>query len=323
MSSAPIADLSYRNYDGPLEAPGMRWWVIAKMTMRLGIKKKGFWVWACLSAYWYFLLSAVFYFMDALGSQLPNAGSNGKNMLLSQIIWKDQFLNAFNISQLLLFILALLIGVGTISNDNRANALLVYLSKPCTKLDYLAGKWMGIFLPITAVSAVPTLAFYGYCAMSYQQYGFGADPWLLPKVLAMCMLPGAFHASACLGISSLFNQGRLAGATYAGIYFIGLSFTATMAITYAVNAAQERHGRPGLDVPAVITTLYYCSVDGIQQAIAKNILATDGSPLFPTNRAAQIPAPSLATFGAAYVAICLACLAIAWFRVRAVEVIRG
>lgn len=323
MSSTPIADLSYRNYDGPLEAPGMRWWVISKMSMRLAIKKKGFWVWATLSAYWYFLLGAVFYFMDALGSQLPGAGQSGKNPLLSQIIWRDQFLNSFNISQLLLFILALLIGVGTIANDNRANALLVYLSKPCTKADYLIGKWVGIFLPLTAITAGPTLVFYAYCAMSYQQYGFGNDHWLLLKLMTMCLLPGIFHASVCLGISSLFNQGRLAGATYAGIYFISLTFTATMAVTYAVNAAQIRRGHQALDVPGTITTLYYCSVDGIQQAIAKNILGTNGSPLFPTPNSSQIPAPSLGLFLTLYIGICAVSLLIAWTRVRAVEVIRG
>ena len=261
--------------------------------------------------------------MDALGTQIPGGGNGAKNPLLSQIIWRDQFLNAFNISQLLLFILALLIGVGTIANDNRANALLVYLSKPCTKGDYIIGKWVGIFLPLAAVTLVPMLGFYAYCAMSYQEYGFGSDHWLLLKLMLVCLLPAALHASICLGISSLFNQGRLAGATYAGIYFIGLSFTATMGVVHAVNAAQVRHGKQAMDVPAIVTSLYYCSIDGIQQAIAKNILNTNGSPLFPTPQASQIEAPSLGLFAALYIGICVVCMLIAWSRVKAVEVIRG
>ena len=40
QSSSPIADLSYRHYDGPLNAPVARWWSIAKMTIQVAIKKK-------------------------------------------------------------------------------------------------------------------------------------------------------------------------------------------------------------------------------------------------------------------------------------------
>jgi len=44
--------------------------------------------------------------------------------------------------------IALVVGAGAIAADNRSNALMVYLSKPITKGDYLLGKWMGIFLAI-------------------------------------------------------------------------------------------------------------------------------------------------------------------------------
>jgi ABC-2 type transport system permease protein len=218
--SNPIADLSYRNYEGVLQPPTWRWWVIAKMVMKTAIKKKGFWTLAVLSAYWYVLLGVVFYFIDTLGSSSPG-GHFLLNQTLSRIVWRDQFLNGFALSQLFLFIIALLIGVGTISNDNRAHALLVYLSKPCTKIDYLAGKWVGIFLVIAAVSAVPTAIFFAYCGLSFSQYGFFSnEPLLWAKLIGIVMLPAAFHASVCLGISSLINQSRLAGAGYAGLYFM-------------------------------------------------------------------------------------------------------
>ena len=96
-----------------------------------------------------------------------------------------------------------------------------------------------------------------------------------------------------------------------------------MGVVHAVNAAQVRHGKQAMDVPAIVTSLYYCSIDGIQQAIAKNILNTNGSPLFPTPQASQIEAPSLGLFAALYIGICVVCMLIAWSRVKAVEVIRG
>ncbi|MBI3721471.1 MAG: ABC transporter permease subunit, partial [Fimbriimonas ginsengisoli] len=173
--ASPIADLSYRSYDGPLLPPTMRWWVVAKSVMRLAIRKKGFWVWANLSYYWFIILAAVFYFVDVLAPTLPG----GANPFFSRIVWKDQFLDAFSIAQMFLFIIALLIGAGAIANDNRSNALLVYLSKPCSKLDYLFGKWMAIFLILVAITGVPTLLFFVYGLLSYRHYGFiSQDPAL-------------------------------------------------------------------------------------------------------------------------------------------------
>jgi len=316
----PIADLSYRNYTGLLEPPLWRWWVIAKMTMRTSIKKKGFWALAVLSAYWYVFLGVIFYFIETLGSGAGVALSP----VLAKIVWRDQFLNGFNLSQLFLFVLALLIGVGTISNDSRAHALLVYLSKPCTKADYLIGKWVAIFLILAAVGAVPTFLFYGYCALSYSRYGFfTSEPFLVAKLIEMVMLPAAFHASVCLGVSSLFNQGRLAGAAYAGIYFMTGAFVLMMRAVYAVDTSLN--GRRHLPQTAIhmIGTLTYASVNGLENALAKIVLDTDGSGLVPGGRGAGavVPAPDGLPFGIVYVAICAICLLIAWSRIRAVEVV--
>ncbi len=324
MSSiaSPIADLTYRNYDGPLEAPIHRWWAIAKMSIRLAVKKKGFWIWSVISAYWYLVMIAVFYFVDTFAQNSPIG--NGQNPFFSQLVWKDQFLNAFSIAQLLLFIVALLIGSGTIANDNRANALLVYLSKPCSKLDYLIGKWFGIFLPIMLVTAAPMLLFYAYGALSYRQYGFlHDDPWLILKLLAIIPIPGIFHASLSIGISSLFNQGRLAGATYAGLYFFTLFFTKAMQVVHIASSVD------GGVAPSLVDKLYYASCDGLQIGLAKAILNTSGGPLFPgmggpmgRNRTAfAVPPPHLVWVLPLFLGICAACVFLAWSRIRAVEVV--
>jgi len=323
MATAPIADLSYRNYDGPLEAPLHRWWAIAKMSIRLSVKKKGFWVWSVISGYWYLILLAIFYFADSLGATAPGAIGRGGNLnpfaaFFANMVWKDQFVTAFSISQILLFIIALLVGVGSIANDNRANALLVYLSKPCSKFDYILGKWTGIFLLMCGVVAVPMFLFYFYCLLSYREYGFfSKDPWLFFKLLMVVPIAPAFHASVSLGISSLFNQGRVAGAAYAGLYFITLFFTKAMQVIVIVN----RHS----ETPAIVKTLYYFSIDGILIGLAKIVLGTDGSQLIPIPNANRgvpiISAPSPLLFIPMYVGICAFFLWIAWTRVRAVEVV--
>ena len=322
MANSPILDLSYRHYDGPLEAPVQRWWAIAKMSMRLAIKKKGFWIWSALSGYWYVILITIFYFIDVLSQN-----TQAVEAFFAQIKWKDQFLNAFSISQLLLFIIALLIGIGSIANDNRANALLIYLSKPCSKVDYLIGKWLGIFIPIVIVTVVPTLLFFIYGMLSFRNYGFlSQDPLMIVRLLAMCLISGFFHASVCLGISSMSNQGRMAGAAYAGVYFVGLFFTKAMQIIHAV---MWRPGE-GRQAPGLVNSLYYMSIDGTQIGMAKLVLGTDGSMLINPNGPGRGPrnafppsieAPSIFLIGFLYFGICALALMIAWRKVRAVEVV--
>jgi ABC-2 type transport system permease protein len=325
MAASPIADLSYRNYDGPLDPPLHRWWAIAKMSMKLSTKKKGFWVWASMSGYWYLILLVVFYFVDQSSQAATAVGQ--QNPFFKNIVWKDQFLNAFSVSQLFMFILALLLGAGTIANDNRANALLVYLSKPCSKLDYVIGKWLGVFIPMTIVAAVPTMVFYLYCLLSYRSYGFVTqDPWLIVKLIGVVLVPGFFHASASLGISSLFQQGRLAGATYAALYFFGLFFTKAMQSIVTVDNLGNMGGQ-GSGAPSIVSNLYYCSIDGIQIALTKIFLHTDGSPLIspPGANGAQrmgiVELPSGWVFIPAFFVICGLFMLLAWSRIRAVEVV--
>jgi len=308
--TSPIADLSYRHYDGPLNPPTFRWWCIAKASMRMNVKKTSFWAYGTISAAWYLVMAVVLYISATFG---PSGMSQG----LGEVHWRDEFLTAFGYSQLGLMLCALLLGAGAIANDNRANALLVYLSKPCTKLDYVMGKWVGIAIPITLMSAIPAIGFYGYCVASFRDVGFPTSPVLALDMLVLSLVPGILHASLALGISSLFRQGRLAGAAYAGLYFLSLFFTV---IVGQILMATSGHVS-GDVVPAngLLGNLYYCSVDGIQIGLAKIVLGVDGSrALLHSPFSVGIPSGWLLLLFLAISA--LACW-VAWVRVRAVEVI--
>lgn len=327
MTNSPIADLSYRHYDGPLNSNVARWWSIARMTMKVATKKRGFWGWSIFSAWWYIILLAVFWFMEnVLGAM---NGTGGKNPFLDQIIWKDQFVHAFSYSQMILMVLTLLVGTSTIAQDNRSNALLIYLSKPCSRFDYVFGKWLGVFLLLFGVAVTPMMVFYFYGVMSFQAYGFWSDaPWLFLRLIVVAAMAAGFHASLSIGVSSLFNQARLAGATYSGIYFILYIFTQIMG---GMNAWTARSGGAS---PKLLKQMFYCSIDGIQIGMAKNIVGTNGSMIFPgmrpggpRNAAVQnvdefiIGAPSLYWILPVYFLLVTAGFAIAYSRVKAVEVV--
>jgi ABC-2 type transport system permease protein len=272
----------------------------------------------------------IFYFLTLNPLGMGGRGDMGglmdpakaASIMLQRVNWNELFLHAFSRAQLWYFVIALLIGLGTIANDNRANALLVYLSKPCTKMDYLIGKWVAIFVPMTVAAAIPTFFFYFYCLMSYRSDGFLNDPWLILKLGLLVLIPGIFHASASLGISSLFKQGRLAGATYAGIFFFTYFLTVPMGLIHFDLA------RDGKSV-GLVDTAFYCSVDGLQIGLAKALLGCYGAqpvPIIPSGgngRMGQlaVPAPNGLLFTGALFAISAIFVLIAWSKVRAVEVV--
>jgi ABC-2 type transport system permease protein len=291
------------------------------MTARLTLRKRFFWVLTGVAA-WYYLVMIVTIFIAEQAAQAAGAqGGEGFTQFLAGLVWHDQMLIGFSYGQLVFMAGALFAGAGVIANDNRANALLVYLSKPCTKFDYLFGKWMGVFLPMAAMIGLPSMAFYLYGVLSYRPYGFiSQNPTMGLRMLLVIALAAALHASLIVGVSSLFNQGRLAGATYAGFYLITYLFTAMMAGVWQVAA----HGGDEA-TQRVLEYLFYFSIDGVNIALAKNILGTDGAPPFGfagPGAAAIVPAPPVLPFLAAFALLSLGFLWIAWSRIRAVEVVR-
>lgn len=319
-NASPIADLSYRNYDGPLDSPEFRWWVIAKMGIRRAIKNRWYWVVMLLSGGYYAVMITILFIVEQLAATSRMGGAEFKSFL-SRIVWQDQFLHGFSYGQIWFLIIALMLGSGAIANDNRANALLVYLSKPCTKLDYLIGKWMGIYIPMVAVMLIPALVFYGFGLMSYRDSGFfSSDRLLIFRILMLVPIAAAFETSLILAVSSLFRQGQIAGASYAAMYFISYLFTQMMAFAWAVTQADQAAG-----VARTWTSyLYYGSIDGVQIGLAKALLHSTGTLPFgmPNQGQHTVPAPSLAIVLLVVVCVSALSLFVAWKRIHAVEVVR-
>lgn len=323
VGGGPIADLTYRSYDGPLYRDSYRWRVIAKQNIWRAIKNKWYWIWTVGSGLYFLIMMVIVFFLEAISTNVAAGSPNPMRQLIDRIVWKDQFLHGFGFGQLMFLFVLLIVGSGTIANDNRANALLVYLSKPCTRKDYLLGKWMGVFIPLFCAMLLPSLVYYIYGVLSYRAYGFLTnDPLVILKLPIYIALAAAFQSSLMVGISSLFSQGRMASVTYAGLYFLSNILTVLMSWSWALST-NPRHGGSIADAPSSASTLYYASIDGLQTGLAKAVLGTDGSTPFVgvPGRVPPIPAPSLWGCLAVIIAISALALVIAYKRIRAVEVV--
>jgi ABC-2 type transport system permease protein len=311
-----VGDLSYRGYYGNTLSEKGRWLVVAKQSWSAAFKKRGFWVASAFSAWYFLILGAILYFIEQ--SIVASDVSDGADRFYNQMVWKDQFLIGFTFAQLMFLVLTLIVGAGAIANDNRTNALLVYLSKPVTKLDYIFGKWMGVFVPLLVGFGLPLAFFYSYCLMNFRERGFlDQDPWLGPRLVVVVLIAAAYHATLILGVSSLFNSGRVAGGAYAAVTFVTGFFSQLMlAVFYQTSAGPSR---PGLVSSGA---LHYLSVDGLVVGMAKIVLGTDGGNAFTISRGSrQVPVPpTWMIFGLIALAMALAWAVASW-RVRAVEVV--
>lgn len=305
----PIADVSYRNYDGPLKAHPLRWWIIASGMLRTTLRKWWFWVPAALVLPAYFISGFLLY----LRSQLPPEAAD----LLVHRPMSGLFYDAYHYSLFWIFILALLVGSGSIAGDNRANALQIYLSKPLTRLDYLAGKWAGVFLLLAGAALAPAVILYLYCLASYQSQGFLKDnPHLWLQILAACALTGALHASLLVGMSAWSRRPMLVGGLYAGLY-VGVGVVTSFVQWILMRTGDSR----------VASTVGHLSLPGLLRGIAQHLYDTTpsffGMPFGGRGRTFEIGMPDLLPLALVTAALIVIGLGAALARIRAVEVVRG
>jgi len=309
----PIADLSYRNYDGPLHNRAIRWWVIAVSRVRYLRVRWWFWLFVALSLLPWLFTTVIMYFQSQTGGVAANSPFFDNTVGQKYAV---HFYQTLGWQGFWLFCIALMTGAGAISSDNRSNALLVYLSKPITKGDYLLGKWMSTFLMVFSVALIPSLLFYLYCLLSYYSDGFlKEEPWLLLRIVGACAVPAAIHASLLTGTSAWSKTPVLAGATYAGVYFVsGIVALAVWGIRFRGDFSQ------GL-------LLRHLSIGGIIDGMNQNIFGiTQHITAWQRHRGVQqltLAPPSFWAMLAIAAGLCVIGIVAARLRIRAVEVVAG
>lgn len=312
-----IADLSYRSYDGPLKTRFLRWWIVAQSQLRLTWSRGWFFVLAGLPLLRFLLGGFRMYLTSVFEAQVGQATPNFIGEPAGQK-YALQFWSMLcgDTNSTLALIITLVVGAGVIAADNQANALLVYLSKPIAKIDYLVGKWLSVFLTLLLINLVPAVTLYLFAAVSFRDGGFlSSEPWLAPRLLlAVCVAP-IVHASLIVGISAWSKSPRIVGAVYAALYILsGIVATVIAGIVFRNR-------------PPMFNLVSHCSLLGLINGITQNIMRVKvPAPLYffhPQQPPEVAGAPVLWPLLLVTVALVIGGLAAAWVKIRAVEVVRG
>jgi ABC-type transport system involved in multi-copper enzyme maturation permease subunit len=205
----PIYDQGYRRYEarGPLHQ--IRFWPITREALRMILAKRAFLGLLAVS----FLPFVVRVIQIYIVTRFPEAG---RVLPIDGRLFGD-FLN----QQIGFTILLSIFGAsGLVANDLRTGAILVYLSRPLTQRDYIAGKLLVPLALNLAVTLVPGAVLYlAGLALAPEQYLKWDLAWIAPAVVAHAFAVSLVVSLVVLAISSLSRSARVAGLGFVGLVF--------------------------------------------------------------------------------------------------------
>jgi ABC-2 type transport system permease protein len=255
----PIHDQSYRRQSGPRGVARSPWLVIA-VTGILTLVRRRVFVALLLFAWLVFLVHAVRIYIAAT---FPAAGP-----LLAMTA--ASFRQFFDHQAIFVFFVTVYVGAGLIAGDRQAHALQIYLSKPLTRVEYVAGKMAILVFFLLLVTWLPAMLLLLLQALFAGSFAFARENlFLVPAVTVFSIVQALAAAFSMLALSSLSTSSRFVAVLYAGlVLFTRALFEAMRGITgtsaaswLSFTASLEQVGdvvfrqRARYDTPGVVSFL--------------------------------------------------------------------
>jgi len=203
----PVYDQSYRRYEARAALRRTRFWPITREALRLVLSRRAFLL--LLMAAWVPFLGHVAYVY--VTTQFPEAGRVAP-------IDGQLFARFFEWQKYFVILLTIFGGAGLMADDLRTGAILVYLSRPLTRRDYVIGKLSVLMALNLSVTLVPALLFYVAAA------ALAPDKLLTPELarvplalVGQALLVSATYSLVGLALSALSRSARVAGLALFGL----------------------------------------------------------------------------------------------------------
>jgi ABC-2 type transport system permease protein len=214
----PIHDQSYRRYGGARQPAQRAWLVIAKSGINQFVRKRP--MIGILFGSWIQLMVrlAMFYVSESVTQASALLGPKPETF--------REFLEQQNF---FVFLIAVYVGSGLIAQDRKANALQIYLSKPLTRLDYIAGKMTILATFLLFVTFLPAmLLLIGQILLSGSLDFARTNLILFPAITVFSFLEVFIVCCAVLALSSLTTSTRYVAVMFAGVMFFSEAIYGTL-----------------------------------------------------------------------------------------------
>jgi ABC-2 type transport system permease protein len=226
----PIHDQSYRRYGGTRESAERGWLVIARTGIAQYARRRPMIGLMFAASIQLLVRLVLFYLHGTVGQGLGPASA----YLAPSAETFRAFLEQQNF---FVFLLAVYVGSGLIAQDRRANALQIYLSKPLTRLDYVAGKMAILATFLLLVTWVPAmLLLLGQIVLSGSFAFARANMILFPAITLFSFLEVFVVCCAVLALSSLTTSTRYVAVMFAGVMFFSDAVYGTLRLITGTTA---------------------------------------------------------------------------------------
>ncbi len=203
----PIHDQGYRRYEGT-KARGLAWFVIFSTNVRAIVANRK-WLMLMIVSWIPFIVRAVGFYAAANFSQAAIVGPSAQ-AFRDFLGWQDFFV----------FVVTLWLGAPLIAADRRANALQIYLSKPLTRVEYIAGKLSVLIAMLLFITWVPGILLLVLQVLFAGNFTFlRANLYLFPAITLYAMVEAVMVSMCMLALSSLSTNSRFVAILYAALMF--------------------------------------------------------------------------------------------------------
>lgn len=204
----PVYEQRYRRLDSSVPLRAQRWIPIAREGLKAFFVKRAFL--ALLAAAWLPVLGQLL--RVYIVTRFPQG-----NAVLP--VNASIFFELLPFQFMFVLVMSAMVGSGLIANDLRTGGILLYLSRPLTLSDYVAGKIAIVLAALASITVVPGLfLFFGARALAPEALGGIEHFVLIPKIFASAVLLIVPSALLVLAASAVSKSARFAGLAFVFIH---------------------------------------------------------------------------------------------------------
>jgi ABC-2 type transport system permease protein len=258
---------TYKGYTGALTPTWSRWTILTRFSyQRLVGTKTNLFLLACLI---YPIGCGVYIYLAHNASILKSLGAN-----LSSFLTIDAkfFLNYCSFQMALAYLLVTFVGPTLISPDVVNNAMPLYLCRPLTRAEYVAGKMAVLLYLLSSITWIPGLLLFALQSSLSGWQWTRDNLWIALAVFIAPLISIIVVSLIAMAISAWIKWKTAAGAAILGVFFLGAGFGA------AINAVLRTSYGSLINLTQVMNSvwagLFHQSIDNHLDALdAWNALA--------------------------------------------------
>ena len=301
-----VYEQNYRNYSGTLTPEWSRFLIIPRHAFRDVFKSKLFTAFFAI-CFIPLLVEAVLIYLHHNVNALAILEVNVRELLPIDASFFQAFVNVQNSFA---FFVALLVGPPLVSRDLRNNALPLYLCRPFSRTEYVAGKMSVLLILLSAITWVPQLLLFLFQSYLGGFQWFVDNLWIASAIFLGSVVWILLLALLTQAISALVKWRVIASGALLGLFFIPSVFAEVVNVLFQTRWA------------------HIISLSALMKNVSAGLFGTfERTTTFVTDfddvtvKGVVLSEPPLWASWAALFIVCAICLAVLSRRVKAYEVV--